>query len=184
MKTTIILLSLMFLITGCSVFQSSRKMDMTPFSDNAGVLFSEATKISRPFQWKHLKQYITIPEFGNLIKRAVPLLEELRGVVYYSNQVVAINNSKLKDREKNRQLARYLYDAMKKSIKNQKLDSLQLDEIGARTVLENIRSAKTYLDGIAAAGPIVNSVVLAMQKRLDEIQAGIDPILLGLDREI
>jgi hypothetical protein len=168
----------MFLITGCSVFQKSRKIDMTPFSENAGVLFSEATKISRPFQWKHLKPYLTIPEVQQLSRPAVPLLEALRGVVYYSNQVVAINNSKLKDRKKNRQLARYIYDAMKKSIKNQKVDSLQLDEMGARTVLENIRDAETYLDGIAAAGPIVNSVVLAIQKRLDKIQAAIDPILL------
>ncbi len=184
MKTTIILLSLMFLIAGCSVFQSSRKMDMTPFSDNAGILFSEATKISRPFQWKHLKQYITIPEFANLINRAGPLLEALRGVVYYSNQVVAINNSKLKDREKNRQLARYLYDAMEKSIANQKIDSLQLDEMGARIVLDNIRNADTYLEAIIAAGPVVNSVVRAILKRLDEIQAMIDPILLGFDREI
>jgi hypothetical protein len=174
----------MFLITGCSVFQSSRKIDMTPFSENAGVLFGEATKISRPFQWKHLKPYITIPEFANLINRAGPLLEALRGVVYYSNQVVAINNSKLKDREKNRQLARYLYDAMEKSIANQKIDSLQLDEMGARKVLDNIRNADTYLEAITAAGPVVNSVVLAILKRLDEIQAMIDPILLGFDREI
>ena len=184
MKTTIILLSLMFFITGCSVFQKSRKIDMTPFSENAGTLFSEATKISRPFQWKHLKPYITIQEFEQIIEPALTLMVALRGVVYYSNQVVAINNSKLKDRKKNRQLARYIYDAMKKSIENQKLDSLQLDEMGARTVLENIHNAETYLDGIAAAGPIVNSVVLAIQKRLDEIQAAIDPILLGFDREI
>ena len=153
MKTTIILLSLMFLITGCSVFQSSRKIDMTPFSENAGVLFSEATKISRPFQWKHLKPYITIPEFKYLNERAGPLLEALRGVVYYSNQVVAINNSKLKDREKNKQLARYLYDAMEKSIANQKIDSLQLDEMGARKVLDNIRNADTYLEGITCCRP-------------------------------
>ncbi len=95
MKTTIIFLSLMFLVTSCSVFQKTRKIEMTPFSDNAGTLFGEATKISRPFQWKHLKPYLTIPEFERLAKRAVPLLYALRGVVYYSNQVVAINNSKL-----------------------------------------------------------------------------------------
>ena len=184
MKTTIIFLSLMFLITGCSIFQKTHKMDMTPFSENAGTLFAEATKISRPFQWNYLKPYFRIQELQVLAERAVPLLKALRGVVYYSNQVVAINNSKLKDREKNRQLARYIYDAMKKSIQNQKVDSLQLDEMGARTVLENIHNAETYLDGIAASGPIVNSVVLAIQKRLDEIQAMIDPISLSFDREI
>jgi uncharacterized protein YydD (DUF2326 family) len=56
--------------------------------------------------------------------------------------------------------------------------------MGARKVLDNIRNADTYLEGITAAGPVVNSVVLAILKRLDEIQAMIDPILLGFDREI
>jgi len=77
---------------------------MAPFSDNAGTLFSEATKVSRPFQWKHLKPYIGIEEFQSVVKSAQPLFEALRGVVYYSNQVVAINNSKFSDKEKNRQL--------------------------------------------------------------------------------
>jgi len=107
---------------------------MTPISENAGTLFAEATKISRPFQWKHLKPYITIQEFERVAKRALPLLAALRGVVYYSNQVVAINNSKFKDKEKNQQLAKYLYDAMKKSIVNQKLDNLQLEEAKTKYV--------------------------------------------------
>ncbi len=81
-------------------------------------------------------------------------------------------------------MARYIYDAMQKALEKQKLDSLQLDELGARTVLENIQNADTYLGGIAAASPIVNSVVLAIKKRLDEIQDGIDPIIRGFDRQI
>jgi hypothetical protein len=111
-------------------------------------------------------------------------LEALRGVVYYSNQVVAINNSKFSDKEKNHQLAKYLYEAMQKSIKNQKLDSLQLDKQGAREVLDNIRNSKTYIDGISAAGPIVNSVVVDIQQRLDKIQTALDPIELAMDRSI
>jgi len=50
--------------------------------------------------------------------------------------------------------------------------------------LENIRKAETYLDGIAAASPIVNSVVLAIQRRLDEIQNDIPLILAAFDRQI
>jgi hypothetical protein len=157
---------------------------MAPFSDNAGTLFSEATKVSRPFQWKHLKPYTRIDEFQNVVKTAQPLFEALRGVVYYSNQVVAINNSKFSDKEKNRQLSKYLLEALQKVVKDQKLDSLQLDEKDALEVLENIKNADTYLEGIEAAGPIVNSVVVSIQKRLDKIQTAIDPIELALDREI
>jgi hypothetical protein len=182
---SLITLLLAFIVSGCSVFKSSRAIDMSPFSDNAGTLFGEAVKIGRPFQWKHLKEYTSsIPEFVFIIKRAEPLLIALQGIVYYSNQVVAINNSKLSNRDKNKQLARYLSDAMEKALKNQKVDSLQLDRMGAGTVLENIRNAETYLDGIAAASPIVNSVVSAIKRRLDEIQEKIPFILIGFDRKI
>jgi hypothetical protein len=51
-------------------------------------------------------------------------------------------------------------------------------------VLENISNAETYLDGIAAASPIINSVVLAIQRRLDEIQNHIPLILIAFDRMI
>ena len=50
-----IFLFLIVIVSGCSVFQSSRQIDMSPFSDNAATMFGEAVKISRPFQWKYLK---------------------------------------------------------------------------------------------------------------------------------
>jgi len=177
-----ILLALM--ISGCSVFKSSKTMDMTPFSDNAGILLSEAVKISRPFQWKHLKEYTFVPEFQFILKRAAPLFDALNGIVYYSNQVVAINNAKLSNREKNNQLARYLSDAMEKALRDEKIDSLQVDKLEAVSVLKNIRDAETYLDGITAASPIVNSVVHTIKRRLDEMQNHIPSILMAFDREI
>ena len=61
----IVVVSTVF-ISSCSIFQSSKKINMAPFSDNAGTLFSEATKVSRPFQWKHLKPYTRIDEFQNV----------------------------------------------------------------------------------------------------------------------
>ncbi|NOQ97449.1 MAG: hypothetical protein GQ561_04720, partial [Calditrichae bacterium] len=175
---------LALMISGCSVFKSSKTMDMTPFSDNAGILFSEAVKISRPFQWKHLKEYTFVPEFQFILKRATPLFDALNSIVYYSNQVVAINNAKLSNRDKNKQLARYLSDAMEKALRDEKIDSLQVDKLEAVSVFKNIRDAESYLDGIAAASPIVNSVVLAIKRRLDEIQNQIPSILIAFDREI
>jgi archaellum component FlaC len=172
------------IVSGCSVFKSSKTIDMTPFSDNAGILFSEAVKVSRPFQWKHLKQYTFIPEYRLVIEQAQPLFTALNGIVYYSNQVVAINNAKLSDRDKNKLLAGYLSDAMEKALKEERIDSLQVDKMEAVSVLQNIRNAETYLDGIASASPIVNSVVYAIRTRLNEIQDAIPSILIAFDNEI
>lgn len=153
MRRIILVLHSVLFIAGCTAFKSSRTIDMTPFSENASTMFSEATKISRPFQWKHLNPYTSIPEFQAIYRRSLPLLEALRGIVYHSNQVVAINNSKLSNRERNNQLAHYLYEAMEKALSKQNVDSLQLGKIGGQRILDNIRQSENYLDGIAAAGP-------------------------------
>ena len=68
-KNLVILLLALF-VSSCSVFKSSKQIDMTPFSDNAGILFSEAVKISRPFQWKYLKEYTFVPEYQFVLKQA------------------------------------------------------------------------------------------------------------------
>jgi hypothetical protein len=148
---------------------------MAPFAENTGVMFAEAAKVSRPFQFKSLRPYTALPEFQKSREQAMPLLRALRGVVYYSNQVVAIGNSKLSDQDKNRQLARYLQDVLNASADQAALDSLGLDQASVQPVLTSIRDSKTYLDGIGAAGPIINAIVMAVQDRLDELQQTVIP---------
>jgi hypothetical protein len=175
----------MILLSGCSTFKGSRKMSMAPFAENTGVMFAEAAKVSRPFQFKSLRPYTALPEFQESRRRALPLLRALRGVVYYSNQVVAIGNSKLSDADKNRQLARYLQDVLSASADQAALDSLGLEQASVQTVLTAIRDSKTYLDGIGAAGPIINAIVMAMQDKLDDLQQNVIPATeAGLDRSI
>ncbi len=172
-------------LNGCSAFQSKRKMDMAPFSENTGVLFAEAAKVSRPFEFKHLRPYLDIPEYRNSYGQAKPLLIALRGVVYYSNQVVAINNARMSDKEKNQHLARYLSEVIETARVKKSADSALFGEVSVDSVLQDIRAAKTYLDGIAAAGPLVNAVVVAIQRDLDDFQQDVVPgVVAGFDREI
>ena len=175
---------LILFVAGCSLFQGSRKINLEPFAENAQTMFGEAVKISRPYQWQNLKRYTTIPELRELIVKAIPVLEALRGIVYYSNQVVAINNAKISDKQKNHELAIYLEAVMEKALSKQKTDSIRLDLSRAEKVLQDIRNADKYLDGIAAASPIINAVVVAVLDRLDEIEALIPGILIAMDREI
>ena len=177
-------LILTLLLSGCAWFRGSQKINMAPFSDNASTLFGEAAKISRPFKWKHLKPYTNIPEFKRLRIQGEPILRALGGIVYYSHQVVAINNSSLKDKDKNKQLAVYLSDVMQKATEEGRLDSLGLDRQSLRQVLDNIPKAETYLDAISEAEPIVNSVVLFVQNRLDDLQVDIQAVIIALDQII
>jgi hypothetical protein len=98
--------------------------------------------------------------------------------------VVAISNSRLSDKDKNNQLANYLYEAMQKAAVKSKIDSIGMARLPINEVMENIRNSETYLDGIAAAGPLISTIVSALQTRLDEIQADVPVIIAGFDREI
>lgn len=184
MRLFYVLLFSIFLLSSCSALSGSRKMDMSPFSDNTASLFGEANKISRTYSWKHFKPHEDNPEFRKMFLEAVPLIESLRGIVYYSYQVVAINNAKLSDKQKNKQLANYLKATMERALANQKVDSLQLDVLGAGQIFENIRNAKTFLEAIAAADPIVHTVKRSIFKRLDKIENHIPLILAVFDKQI
>jgi hypothetical protein len=111
-------------------------------------------------------------------------LYALKGIVYYSHQIVVINNSKLKDKQKNEQLALYLHEAFQKVKHKGRIDSLRLNENDVNIVLNDIRNAKKFLDGIAAANPIINTIVLALSDRLDEIDAGVAGIINAFESQI
>jgi hypothetical protein len=184
MKVLYLIVISVFFISGCSIFHGSRRMDMTPFAENTSTFFGEAIKIERPFQFKQLQPYTSLPEFQEMRKEAIPVISALRGIVFYSNQVVAINNSKLSEKDKCRMLAAYLEEVMEKALEKQRADTLQVDIVRARGILNNIRNSKTYLDGLAAAEPIVHGVVSAVDDRIDVIQNAIPVILNALNREI
>jgi hypothetical protein len=184
MKTLYLFLLLILIVTSCSVFKGKRRMDMSPFAENTQTLFAEAIKIERPFPHKQLRPYTVIPEFQKVRKLAPPVLEALRGIIFYSNQIVAINNSKLAEKDKCRMLANYLQEAMEKTLTEKRADTLRVDLNRARAILENIRNANTYMDALAAAEPIINAVVAELQERIDEIQNQIPIIIAAFDREI
>jgi hypothetical protein len=171
-------------LTGCSTFQSSKRMDMSPFAENTGTLYVEAAKIARPFRFTTLKPYLNIPEAETLRSRSYPVMSALRGVVMYSNQLVALNNANLSEKERNNQLAKYLDEIINRVAEKRALDSLGLSRGDIDAILSKVRAADTYLDGIAAAEPLVHSVVLAMGSRLEELRSMIPLVTGAIDRQV
>jgi hypothetical protein len=171
-------------LCSCSAFESSRKMDMAPFSQNAVTLFAEAAKVSVPFQFVELKKYQNLPERQALEANAAPLIAALKGLVMYSNQLVALNNAQFADPEKNRHLAEYIEQARQRAIERGSLEELGIDDSMLDTVLVNIRSAPTYMEAIDAAAPIVDAIVYAMSEKLEEISVQVPVMMAGIDRAI
>jgi len=177
-------ITITILISSCSVFKSSRQIDLEPFSENANILFGETSKMSRPFMWKYLHVYTKRPEYQRLIKNTEPILRILNGIVYYSHQIVAISNSRLKEKDKNRQLRNYLFDVFDRVDEKESLDSLGLNKETLQQVLDDIPKADSYLEAVDKASPIINSVVLTVQDRLDDLQNDISDVLEVFDQKI
>ncbi len=182
-KGVIIIASLM-LFESCAIFKGRQELDMQPFSDNTTVLFNEAMKISRPFQFKNLSTYRDMPSYTSIKQKSLPLIHALKGIVYYSNQLVAISNSNMSEKGKNDQLAIYLYDAYERAKHKERLDSIGLSYSQVEFSLNKIRQAETYREGIEASDPIINTIVISLSDRLDEIELLIGNVINSFEAHI
>jgi len=159
-------------------------MDMTPFAENTSAMFVEAAQVVRPHRRIHLKPYMSIPEANAIRERSQPVLRGLRGLVMYSNQVVALNMSKKSDREKNGLLADYLQGAAGRLGGVDRLSKIGVSAATFDSTMAEIRAQSNFLDGIGAASPVVNAFVLALLDGLDEIHAEVPLVSLAIEREI
>lgn len=182
--TSVAALCGVLLLSSCSVFQASRKMDMSPFSQNAITMFTEAAKVSSPYQWKELKKYTTLPELLDIRTQAAPIFSGLKGIVFYSNQLVALNGAQMKDKEKNQRLAEYLQQVGERAIQRGTLDSIGITRGGFDSILVSIRSAETFLNGIEEASPFIDAIVISMSDRLETISQLLPRAAAAIDREI
>jgi hypothetical protein len=171
-------------LPGCSAFQSSRQIDMNPFSENTAAMFAEAAKVGRPMKWNYLKPYASIPEVQQARDLAQPVIKGLRGIVMYSNQLVALNMTSKPDKEKNKLLGLYFRQAEEKIADRSKFDSIGVTSSMMDTVYANMARAETFREGIEAASPLVNAIVLAMQRRLDAIDAQVPLVLGAIDAKV
>ena len=182
--TTNVLLSVLILLGSCSAFQKSVDLDMQPFSDNTTILFQEAAKVDRPFQFQSLATYKDIDKYQELKIKAQPIIRGLRGIVYYSNQLVAISNSSMSAQGKNNQLAIYVHDVMDRIDHQERTDSLGLSRAQIDSTILRIKKAETYREGIEAADPVAKSIVISMFDRLDQLELLVEEVVLSFEDQI
>jgi len=147
-------------------------------------MFAEAAKVNRPPRWDALKPYYSISELLEVRKRSTPVIRALRGIVMYSNQLVALNMSSKSDKEKNVLLASYLKEVAAKVADRAKFDSIGVSSSMLDTVFFSTERAGTFREGIEAASPLVNAIVMAMLNRLDEVDEAVPIVIAAVDRVI
>jgi hypothetical protein len=148
------LLALAAATSGCSVFSSSRRLDMGPFGENTIQMVGEMQKFQRPAPWVYLKKYQAHPKVQAAGPDLLAMRVLLRNVAFYSMQVVALGESKLSEAGKVRELARYLQETVRPTIPDddatEAFSKNDLDD-----VIRDVRKKESFLEGLNAAQPLV-----------------------------
>lgn len=158
-RVSLVTLAAATLLGGCAAFTGSKRVDVSPFSENTVGMLGELQKFNRPVVWVYLKKYENAPSVMAARQAMAPLRTVLRGVGFYSSQVVALYDSPLDESRKISELARYMNDFIRPALANADTDEVRFSAADLDRVLGNIRSSKTFLAALGASQPLVNATV-------------------------
>jgi hypothetical protein len=146
--------------SGCSYFTKTKKLDMQPFAENTVTAIGEMRKIESPPIWIRLRPHSRHPSLAETRRSRNALVDLVRAVNAYSLQVVSLNDSRISDRNKARELARFLRGASQKALLEEADDAeIALTPARLEEILKAIDGKERYQDALLAAEPIVNAVL-------------------------
>jgi hypothetical protein len=171
--------------SGCSYVTTTKKLDMQPFAENTVTAIGEMRRIETPPIWVRLRPYFGHPTLVEARKTAKPLLDLVRGVNAYSLQVVALNESRISERNKVRELARFLHGASQQAL----LDQADVAEIALtperrEALLKEIEGKETFMGALLAAEPIVSAVLARGLDLADDLDRSIVVAATALEVEV
>jgi hypothetical protein len=171
--------------SGCSYVSSTKKLDMQPFAENTVTSISEMRKIETPPVWIRLRPYFAHPMVLEARQTARPLLDLVRGVNAYSLQVVSLNESRISDRNKSRELAKFLRGASQLALLEQSDDAeIALTAERRDAILKNIESKEKFMEALQAAEPVVNAVLARGLDLSDGVDAAIVKAVNAIEAEV
>lgn len=158
------------LLGGCSAFTGSKRVDVSPFSENTVGMLAEVQRFNRPVNWVYLRKYQNLPSVNAARLKVLPIRTLLRGVGLYSTQVVSLYDSPLSEDRKISELARYMTDYIRPSLADADSSSTGFTIADLDHVVGNIRTSKTFLAALSAAQPLVNATVARGNAMFDEVE--------------
>jgi hypothetical protein len=193
MKTTLVprallattALALVCASAGCSSVRTTRRLDMQPFAENTVTAIGEMRKLETPPIWIRLRPFFSHPSIVETRAITKPLVELVRGVNAYSLQVVALNESRISEKSKVRELVRYLRGASQLALLEE-ADSAEVRLTPERReqIFKDIEKRETLMDALQAADPIVNAVLARGFELSDAVDASIMKSSAAIEAEV
>ena len=171
--------------SGCSYFTTSHKLDMQPFAENTVTSIGEMRRIEAPPVWIRLRPYFSDPSVLEARKTAKPLLDLVRNVNAYSLQVVSLNDSRLPERNKCRELAKFLHGASQQAMmKEADTAEVALTKDRLEGIMKDIESKEKFIEALQAAEPIVNAVTARGLQLSDDVDAAITRGVASIESKV
>lgn len=169
------LVSLFFvgILTGCSSFKKTTRLDMGRFAEDMIAVAGEIQYSLGQKKAIYIRDYLDTPELVPLKYQTELAKALVRGVIGYSIQLVTVGDSRKPDPEKALALAGYLEKALEPVTVGPEA-KLDLTSAEVDTILADIRAQKKFLDAINSAQPIVDEVAIASGKIFDDTKTAMD----------
>ena len=160
------------LMTGCSYLKSTTHLDLSPFAENTLTLAAEVeyglTETSRAV---NLRDYWHLPSVDEHRKEWDKVRVLLKAVVAYSVEVTTLGNSTLTGQERCDALADYL-DPLARPVVE--AGQIRITPAKLDSIVADIRTRKTLLDGLNAAQPIIDEVARISDNIFDGVRVSLD----------
>lgn len=161
-SVTIVLLLLLMISMGCATFQSKKVLDMAPFSETMTSLVGDIQFGIQGKNWIYLKPYLKTSKVKKVREELFKIGRLLRGIVFYSLQVVSLNSAKIPETKKCEELGKYLDEALRPSLAAQNEVgqyeiSINLDTLDR--IINDIKSQDKFIEGLGKAQPLIDAVV-------------------------
>lgn len=183
MKHVLIMIFGIAVLSGCSNFKSSKHVDMTPFAEHTVGLISDISYGLNSQRMVYLREYRDTPVVQAYGADWGQLRPVLRGVAAYSIAVVTLSKSNITDAQRNEQLATFL-DKLLRPVIQRPESPFIYSEAEFDGILENIRTQKTYLNGLLSAQPIVDELARFSGEHLDMLKDHLATTTFWLDARI
>ncbi len=174
MKKLILLAPVLMLLTGCSTFKKSQRLDLSPFAEYTVSLAADIEfGMTNGSKVHYLMDYRSDPVVKAHNEKWIYVRQLVRAVVAYSVEVTTLGGSKLKESERNEEFALFLDRLVRPSILKYP-DTIRFTEAGLDSITADVRAQKTFFDALSSAQPVIDEIARISELIFDDLQDSLD----------
>ncbi len=170
--------------TSCRHFRPSRGLDLATFADNTVATIGNVQRFEQPGVWVYLRNHREHPAVLKAAEHRIRLARLLRGIAFYSVQMVAIGDARLPEERKLTELARHLEVVVRQASSEPEAEDWGVTPADIDRIVGEITQQTTFLDGVAAAEPLVNGSKRYGLKLVDTLDEDIAEATSAIGRAV